>query len=404
LDVAQSQTADLSVMARPATIVAVLGTTQTLGWASSYYLPAILADPIAADLELPRSAIFGVFSGAMLLTAALGPSIGRAIDEHGGRGVLVLSNLVFAAGLVLLGLSRGPAILILAWGALAVGMALGLYDTAFAALTGLYGLNARRAITGITLIAGFASTVGWPATTLFNDALGWRGACFAWAVLHLLVGLPLNALIPRGAASPSPAPPSTKDVPPSRLAFVALAFVFGVTWFVSTAMAAHLPRLLQIAGAGPAAAITAAALVGPAQVAARLVEFGAMRWVNPLTTAQIATILHPLGAVALLVIGGPASAVFAMLHGAGNGMLTIAKGTLPLAIFGPTGYGLRTGWLSAPARITAAIAPLVFGLCIDYLGTGAVTISAGLSLAALAALLMIRSPKVAREIQTTGGG
>ncbi|MGO8917395.1 MAG: MFS transporter, partial [Stellaceae bacterium] len=342
-------------MSRRAIVVAVLGSTQTLAWASSYYLPAILADPMAADLQLPRSAIFGMFSAAMLLTATLGPPIGRAIDRRGGRDVLVLSNLIFAAGLLLLGTARGPVVLAAAWGVLGVGMALGLYDTAFATLAGLYGGGARSAITGITLIAGFASTIGWPATSLFNDAFGWRGACFAWAGLHLVLGMPLNALLVPKAAPPTPvAAASGADAPPTRFAFVALAFVFAVTWFVSTAMAAHLPRLLEASGASPAAAIAAAALVGPAQVAARLVEFGALRRLNPLTTAQAATILHPLGAVALMAFGGPGAAAFAVLHGAGNGMLTIAKGSLPLAIFGPAGYGLRTGWLSAPARIAQA--------------------------------------------------
>ncbi len=392
---------------RPIIVVAALGTTQTLAWASSYYMPAILADPMAADLQLPRTAIFGVFSAAMLLTAALGPSIGRAIDGHGGRGVLVISNLVFAAGLLLLGATHGPIVLAVAWGVLGVAMALGLYDTAFATLTRLYDVEARGPITGITLIAGFASTVGWPATTLFNDAFGWRGTCFAWAALHLAVALPLNALaIPAAPAQPPRPPHATTETaaPAGRLAFVALAFVFAVTWFVSTAMAAHLPRLLQTAGASPAAAVAAAALVGPAQVAARLVEFSVMRWLNPLTTAQVATVLHPLGAVALMAVGGPAAMVFAILHGAGNGMLTIAKGTLPLAVFGPVGYGLRTGWLSAPARVTASVAPVLFGLCIDYLGAAAVVISAGLSLAALAALLLIRAPRTAAEISTSGGG
>ncbi len=394
-------------MARRAVVVAALGTTQTVAWASTYYLPAILADPMAADLQLSQTAIFGVFSAAMLLTAALGPSIGRAIDRYGGRGMLVISNVVFAAGLLLLGATHGSVVLVAAWGLLGVGMAMGLYDTAFATLTRLYDVEARGPITGITLIAGFASTVGWPATTLFNDAFGWRGACFAWAALQLLVALPLNALAIPAAPTQPPAPPrATTDtaVPTGRLAFVVLAFVIAVTWFVSTAMAAHLPRLLQAAGASPTAAIAAAALVGPAQVAARLVEFSVMRWLSPLTTAQVATVLHPLGAVALMAVGEPAAAVFALLHGAGNGMLTIAKGTLPLAVFGPVGYGRRTGWLSAPARVMASVAPLLFGLCIDYLGAAAVLISAALSLTALAALLMIRVPITATEIPTASGG
>jgi MFS family permease len=384
-------------MTKRSMVVAALGVTQTIAWGSSYYLPAILADPMAADMGWSRSAIFGAFSGALLLTAALGPAIGRAIDDRGGRPVLVLSNLVFAAGLVLLALAHGPIIFTIAWGALGIGMALGLYDTAFATLTRLYALEARSAITGVTLIAGFASTVAWPTTAFFNEAFGWRGACLAWAALHLVVALPLNALAVPAAPAPALAPRHAEATVPShgRFTFAVLAFVFAATWFVSTAMAAHLPRLLQSAGASPAAAIAASALVGPAQVAARLVEFGVMRWLSPLITAQVATVLHPLGAMILMAVGGPAAAVFAVLHGAGNGMLTIAKGTLPLHVFGSLGYGLRTGWLSAPARFMQAIAPLLFGLCIDDLGPSAVAISAALSLAALAALVMIRIPRAA---------
>jgi MFS family permease len=136
-------------------VVAALGTAPTLAWGSSYYLPAILADPIAANLRLSRTAVFGVFSGALLVSALLGPTVGRAIDQHGGRGVLAISNLVLAAGLVLLGTAQGILTLTIAWTFLGVGMAMGLYDPAFATLTGLYGRAARGPITGITLIAGF---------------------------------------------------------------------------------------------------------------------------------------------------------------------------------------------------------------------------------------------------------
>jgi len=132
-------------------VVGALGTAQTLAWGSSYYLPAILADPIAHGLGLSRTIVFGLFSGALLLSAVLGPSVGRAIDNRGGRGVLALSNLVLATGLVLLGLAQGFVTLALAWAALGVGMAMGLYDPAFATLTGLYGRAARGPITGITL-------------------------------------------------------------------------------------------------------------------------------------------------------------------------------------------------------------------------------------------------------------
>src|SRR5204862_62683 len=221
------------------------------------------------------------------------------IDAHGGRGVLALSNLVLAAGLVLLALTQGVVSLVAAWTILGIGMAMGLYDPAFATLAGLYGRAARGPITGITLIAGFASTVGWPLSALLEAHFGWRGTCLVWAGLHLLIGLPLNRLlIP-------PAPPPVKATeaeeknagPAPRGAMLLLAFVFAATWFVTGAMAAHLPRLLEIAGASTAAAIAAAALVGPAQVGARLVEFGALKRTHPLISARLAAVLPPLGAV-----------------------------------------------------------------------------------------------------------
>jgi MFS family permease len=170
-----------------------------------------------------------------------------------------------------------------------------------------------------------------------------------------------------------------------------LAFVFAATWFVTGAMAAHLPRLLEITGASATAAIAAAALVGPAQVGARLIEFGALRKVHPLISARLAAVLHPIGALVLLATGPAAITAFSVLHGAGNGLLTIAKGTLPLAIFGPIGYGHRSGVLGAPARAAQAASPLIFGILIDHLGADALVISAGLCLSALVALLVLRT-------------
>jgi MFS family permease len=257
---------------RSTLVVAAIGTTQTLAWGSSYYLPAILADPIAAGLDVPKSVFFGFFSGSLLLQAALGPVIGKAIDRNGGRGVLVLSNLVLGAGLVWLAQVQGPVGLACAWAVLGIGMALGLYDTAFATLTALYGREARAPITGITLIAGFASTVGWPLSALLNDSFGWRGACLGWAALNLFVCLPINRLL-----IPRPAIPVQGHVPEPQMpapanGMVVLAFVFGAVGFVTGAMAAHLPHLLEMAGASATAAIAAAALMGPAQVAARLFE------------------------------------------------------------------------------------------------------------------------------------
>ncbi|HVC57515.1 MAG TPA: MFS transporter [Stellaceae bacterium] len=374
-------------------VVAALGTTQTLAWASSYYLPAILGAPIAAALGLSADVFFAIFSAALLLGAALSPWVGRLIDEHGGRAVLAISNAVIAAGLALLGMAQGIASLGLAWLVLGIGMALGLYDPAFAALARLYGREARAPITGITLIAGFASTIGWPASAWFEHAFGWREACLIWAGLNLFVALPLNwLLIPPAPPLPRPAliERALPEPEPPRGAMAILAFYFAATAFVTGAMAAHLPRFLEISGASEAAAIAASALVGPAQVAARLVELGLLRSIHPVWSARVASVMHPLGAGVLGLLGPAGIALFAVLHGAGNGIVTIAKGTLPLAIFGPAGYGLRNGILSVPARVALAAAPFVFGVLLDRIGERAVLLSVALSLAAFVSLLLLR--------------
>lgn len=374
------------------TVVAVLGTTQTIAWASSYYMPAILGAPIADALHLPDSVFFGLFSGALLLSAIVGPSVGRLIDRHGGRALLAVSNLVIAAGLVILALAQGIVALIIAWTVLGVGIGMGLYDAAFAALTWLYGHEARSSITGITLIAGFASTIGWPLSALLLHELDWRAACLIWAGLNMLVAAPLNWLMIPRRGTPAPLTRAETESAPTRVprsAMPILAFFFSATWFVQGAMAAHLPGLLQAAGASFTAAIAAAALVGPAQVGARIVEFGVLRSFHPIVSARIAAALHPIGAMFIALFGAPGIIAFALLHGAGNGMITIAKGTLPLALFGPQGYGLRSGLLSAPARMLQAAAPFLFGLLLDRIGIGALGLSAGLYFAAFGSLSLL---------------
>jgi MFS family permease len=387
---------------RAAGVVVALGTAQTLAWGSTYYLPAylpaVLAAPMAREFGVPPAWIFGAFSAALIVSALLGPAAGRAIDARGGRGVLALSNLVFAAGLVAMATAGSAWLLAAGWLVLGVGMAMGLYDAAFAALAYLYGREARGPITGITLIAGFASTVGWPLSALFEAHFGWRGACLIWAALQLGLGLPINRFLIPGTPTPATAPAVAEDQAEMRsggdaaprYATALLAFVFSAAWFVTGAMAAHLPRLLEAAGATPPAAVAAAALVGPAQVAARVAEFGLLRRAHPLISARLACAAHPVGAAILFLFGAPAAAAFVLLHGAGNGVLTIVKGTLPLAVFGPEGYGLRQGLLGAPSRFVQACAPFLFGLMIDRYGAGSVALSAACCLSAFVALMALR--------------
>lgn len=387
--------------------VASLGTAQTLAWASSYYLPAILAVPMARDLGVSTPTVFAAFSAALVVSAVLGPLAGRLIDRHGGRPVLSANSLVFAAALALLAVAQGPVALFSAWLLMGVAMAAGLYEAAFSALVHLYGKSARGAITGITLIAGFASTVGWPLTAWLELEWGWRAACLTWASLHLLLGLPLNWRLPTvpqrhdvpasaqptqtpSPAAPKTAPASVRPGPSARRTSILLALVFAITLFISTAMATHLPRLLLAGGVPLAIALVFAGLVGPAQVAGRLLEYGLLRRIHPLMSARLAGLMHTLGAMAFLIFGVPAGALFTLLHGAGNGVLTIAKGTLPLVLFGARNYGARQGLLMVPARFAQALAPWLFGLAIDRFGAGALWFSAVLGLLGFGALLLLR--------------
>ena len=371
-------------------VVLALGTAQTLAWGSSYYLPAILADPIARDLGISSNWFFAAFSGSLVISGLLGPRVGRQIDRVGGRQVLCVSNLVLALGLALLGASTSLWAMSASWLLLGVGMGLGLYDAAFGTLGRIYGRDARSAITGITLIAGFASTVAWPLNSLGLETIGWRNTCYAWAMAHIVIGLPLNLSLPRAETTQLGEGPTEKPHIPIDRTMLLLSFAFAAAWTVTSARAAHLPRIVEAFGATPAQAVFAGMMIGPAQVGARVMEASLLNRVHPITSTRLACITHPIGACVIGIFGGGAAAAFALLHGAGNGILTIARGTLPLSIFGPENYAYRLGLIGAPSRICQALAPLAFGLLIEPMGRLVVVVSAGLSLAALIALLMLR--------------
>jgi MFS family permease len=392
--------------------VTCLGIAQTLAWASSYYLPAILATSMARDLGISTPLVFAGFSVALLVSAVLGPLAGKLIDRYGGRPILMLNSMVFALGLTTLAMAQGPMVMFVGWSLLGVAMAAGLYEAAFATLVHLYGRHARGAITGITLMAGFASTIGWPLSAWIEFEWGWRSACLTWASLHVFLGLPLYSLLTRTPVREEPdnadntdnatlAPCLTTSAASTASASsaanatrtsVLLALTFAITWFISTGMAAHLPRLLQTEGLPLATALLLAALVGPAQVAGRLLEYSLLRQVHPVVSARVAGALHSVGALAFLLVGVPAGAAFTLLHGAGNGVLTIAKGTLPLVLFGTKDYGLRQGILMVPARFAQALSPYLFGLAIDRFGAGALWFSAALGGVGFAALMLLPGP------------
>jgi MFS family permease len=375
-------------------MIGVLGFGQLLGWASSYYLLAILAKPMAAGLAVSPLWVYGAFSASLLVAALLGPLAGGLVDKHGGRWVLLASNALFALGLTLLATARGPLTLALGWLVMGVAMPMGLYDVAFATLVRLYHAQARRSIVGVTLIAGFASSVSWPLTAMMESHYGWRMACAMWALLHLTVGMALHYFgVPR-TLPPRPAPigetphsKETSNVTNSTLWILAAAFT--ANGFIFSAMATHLPRVLQAVGCSMAAAVAAASLIGVFQVGARVAEASVLHRLHPLISGRIAASLHPLGVVFLLIFGAPAAVVFTALHGAGVGLMTIVKGTLPLALFGAAGFGRRSGLLEAPSRVAQAITPLLFGYWLDAYGAHVVWISGAVGVVGLSCLLVV---------------
>ena len=359
-----------------------LGLGQMLSWGSAFYLPAILAGAMGESLGLPPSRIFAAFSLALLVMALTGPVAGRLIDRWGGRPLLMATNVLFALGLLLLSRVQTQGQLFAVWLLLGLAMGAGLYEAAFATAVRLYGKAARGSIVGITLFGGFASTLSWPLTTWLLHTWGWREACLVWAAVQLLVLLPLHASLPQAPsrtalASPLPAQGAgLPAVPAASLrgqigTLALLALTFAAVWFIGTSMMSHLPRLLAVSGATAAAAVAAAALVGPAQVAGRIADYAFLRRAHPLWSARIAVIAYPLAALILAVFGASAGWGYALAFGLGNGIMTVVIGTLPLAMFGAQGYGQRQGLLMVPARMAQASAPFLFGLALERWQLGA---------------------------------
>jgi MFS family permease len=258
--------------------VLALGATQTLAWGSTYYLPAILAIPMARELGLSPSWVFGAFSAALVLAALFGPVAGRRIDRYGGRHVLAASSLIFALGPASSALAQGPGTMLAGWLIIGMGMSMGLYEGAFSTLAGIYGRDARGAIIGVTLMAGFASTICWPLTAYMEAQLGWRAACLIWAGVHLFAGLPVNRFLLPRVVQPPPPPRALHTTGSTALdrSLILIAFVFAVAGSRARPWRRTCPACSRTPGSRrPAVAI--AALVGPAQVAARLFDYLVLR-------------------------------------------------------------------------------------------------------------------------------
>lgn len=373
-----------------------LGLTQTIGYASTYYLAAILARPITGELGIAFEQYFLFSATAAIMSGILGPVLGRQIDRFGGRLVLPFASVTIAVGLVIMSQATGPLVFLIAWVVLGFGMAAGLYDAAFASVVEIEGLASNRTIAGITLIAGFASTVGWPITSLLEAELGWRGAVLVWAAINLAIALPLHVWLPgyrkehRRARRQDRIDERTADqsiaprIPLLSLVLTALLFV--LAGFAASSMANHLPGVLRAAGATEALALGAAVLLGPGQVLARLLQVLLPRVLTPVRVAALALALHPIASGILLLFGAPAVFLFVFVHGMSTGFLTVAAGVLPLYLFGARNYGERQGYLMAAGDIMVAFTPAVFAVALVAQGQYSLALTASSSLLALAIL------------------
>jgi MFS family permease len=354
---------------RPAKVVTFLGIAQIFGWGTSFYFPAVLAAPIVADTGWPLGGVVAGLSIGLMVAGLISPLVGRAIERHGGRPILIASSFLFAAGLSAIALAPNLPVYWLAWGVVGLGMGTGLYDAVFAALGTIYGKDARAPITNLTLFGGFASTVCWPLGALLVDAYGWRTTSLVYAATHLCICLPaLLAAIPRkgripaaAAATtlrhdPAPARSPPRLSPPQRLQFVLLAMLLTISAGIGSIVIVHLLIFLQERGIAFALAVSLGTLFGPSQVAARVIESLFGRYYHPIWTMVASCGLMAVGLV-LLLMDGPVVALAILLYGGGYGIMWIARGTLPLALFGPQGYASLIGRLALPSLIAQALAP-----------------------------------------------
>lgn len=374
-------------------VIAALGIAQILAWGSSYYLLAVLAGPIVRDTGWPYGWVVGGVSLGLLVAGLVSVSVGRRIEARGGRAVLAASALLLAAGLAAMAAAPTLLLYLAAWTLIGAGMGAGLYDAAFATLGRLYGATARQAITALTLWGGFASTVSWPLSAWLVDAVGWRGACLAYSGLHLCVTLPLvlfaiPARMP-AVVAPEEADAETQAPLPRTSVTWLLAVILTTAAAIAAIWSVHLITILEDRGLSLAAAVGLGALVGPAQVGARVVEMASGGRHHPIWTLTAAGLLIAGGL--LLLWSGVGVAAFAMIaYGAGNGIWSIARGALPLALFGPQGYATLMGRLAAPSLIAQAAAPMLGAAALAQLGPDALlsllVLAAGLNLAAIGAL------------------
>lgn len=377
-------------------VVGWMGLSQIIGYGTIFYSYAIVAPGFATEFDVPPALPFTVISVALLISGLVSPFLGRQIDRHGAPRIMVLGSI--AVGLIYVLAALAPTFatlagLIVLLQVIAVAV---LYGASFPTLAQFGGADARRAITQLTLIAGFASTLFWPLTGWLVGMAGWRSTFLVFAALHLVIALPIHLLIARGApdkveAPVGPAVEAGSTVVPRRFAFWMVALSFGITGILSTALVVHLVPILEMSALGDSTYVVSM-LVGPAMVLVRLGE--ALFWanLNPLVTTALAALCFPVS-IGLLLSGLPslvAGCLFALFYGFGHGLNVIVGGTLPLHLFGRTGYGELLGKLNALRVVLSAGAPAAFSAALALVGFGAtMTLGAVIGIVAVIPLILL---------------
>ena len=381
--------------------VVVLGVTQIIAWGAIFYPPVLMMPLISADRGYSFTFAMGGFSAGLLAAGFISPTIGTLIDRYGGHRVMPLGSLAGALGLVALVYTRHPAAYLAVWVLLGVAMAASLYDPAFATLGRIFGARARQPITALTLAGGFASTVSWPTTYALVQRVGWENTYLIYAAVLACVAAPLHAFaLPRARAEPEvPVPGAIVSRPalaPAKGAvFVLVAAAFASYAFVPSGLSTHLLAIFKRLGIDAGTAVIIGSLFGPSQVAARLCEFIFARNVHPLWIARFAVGMLVAAFVMLWLIGlsTPVAFAFAVMFGIANGLVTIARGAVPLALFGAVGYGRIIGRIAGPALIVTSIAPVVVAFIAERASDRwALATVAVFATVALGCFLLVRRP------------
>lgn len=368
-------------------VICGLGITQIIGWGTTYYALGALSQDIAAETGWSTTLIFGAFSASLLLSGVVSRASGRLVDRKGGRLSMVAGSLLSALGLVLLGLFPNPVTYVIGWLVLGIAMRFATYDAAFASLTQITGRDARRAISYLSLFGGLASTVFWPVSHYLALGIGWADTLLVYAALHIVVCLPIHWAV-LGAAKgereithEAAAAPASLGPAERRKALVLFGAALALNGLVFSAISAHAVPLFSSLGFGGDEAVFMAALIGPSQVASRLGEILMGRRLSPMYLGLIAFGLLPLAIALFAGLGFTWSAalLFAVIYGASNGLVTIAKGAVPLMLFGPKGYGEVLGTLTAPSLFLNAAAPLLFAMMLGVMPAQTALLAAGAS-------------------------